>query len=199
MAYKDSGTLDWTPHVYLVGSDANARAQLRASTETKIRLLVVGPIGETAKVVVRRWMPAETDYRPVEELADVPTGAASLAEYHDCEDGARLEATSEWSIPPGGHAQYALVAERPNEKDGEGPIHGAASLLIVADRQGRDSHDRGGIGGSRGNVRRTTDQGTEFPDQLHDTHTVAPIVGGPTSPPIPQGEMDSLSAIVTAG
>jgi len=29
------------------------------------------------------------------------------------------------------------------------------------------------------------------------THTVAPIVGGPTSPPIPQGEMDSLSKKVT--
>ncbi|MBN1655968.1 MAG: phage tail protein [Deltaproteobacteria bacterium] len=29
------------------------------------------------------------------------------------------------------------------------------------------------------------------------THTVAPIVGGPTSPPIPQGEMESLSQIVT--
>lgn len=29
------------------------------------------------------------------------------------------------------------------------------------------------------------------------THTVAPIVGGPTSPPIPQGEMDSLSGKVT--
>ena len=31
------------------------------------------------------------------------------------------------------------------------------------------------------------------------THTVAPIVGGPTSPPIPQGEMDSLSQKVTTG
>ena len=31
------------------------------------------------------------------------------------------------------------------------------------------------------------------------THTVAPIVGGPTSPPIPQGEMDSLSTKVTTG
>jgi len=31
------------------------------------------------------------------------------------------------------------------------------------------------------------------------THTVAPIVGGPTSPPIPQGEMDSLSRKVTTG
>ncbi len=31
------------------------------------------------------------------------------------------------------------------------------------------------------------------------THTVAPIVGGPTSPPIPQGEMDALSKVVTTG
>lgn len=31
------------------------------------------------------------------------------------------------------------------------------------------------------------------------THTVAPIVGGPTSPPIPQGEMDALSTKVVTG
>lgn len=31
------------------------------------------------------------------------------------------------------------------------------------------------------------------------THTVAPIVGGPTSPPIPQGEFASLSSKVTTG
>lgn len=31
------------------------------------------------------------------------------------------------------------------------------------------------------------------------THTVAPIVGGPTSPPIPQGEMGALSTKVTTG
>ena len=31
------------------------------------------------------------------------------------------------------------------------------------------------------------------------THTVAPIVGGPTSPPIPQGEMGTLSQKVTTG
>jgi len=31
------------------------------------------------------------------------------------------------------------------------------------------------------------------------THTVAPIVGGPTSPPIPQGEMETLSTKVKTG
>ena len=54
----------WTPKVYLVGADGQARTFLRVKGGTAVRLLVVGPPGEHVRIVVRRWIPADLHYRP---------------------------------------------------------------------------------------------------------------------------------------
>ncbi len=70
----------------------------------------------------------------------------------------------------------------------------AGSLTVTADSQvtvNASSVSLGGFGGE------PVIKGLSFlAKYMTHTHTVAPIVGGPTSPPIPQGEMSALSGKV---
>ncbi|MBT8338600.1 MAG: phage tail protein [Desulfatitalea sp.] len=76
-----------------------------------------------------------------------------------------------------------LSGNRIEMTDGSVSVSGASSITVDA-----PSVSLGGFSGE------PLLKGLSFLTKyMAHTHTVAPIVGGPTSPPMPQGEMDALS------